>query len=277
MWKQRIDKEAEVRFMRLMTYILFVLGCIVLLVCCGVDPYKKNGWHTEFTDDFEGMETDWGIFEEICVIDIYQAGIGLVATTTQAAYEGERSLCVWANEQKSEYSNHLSANYRFSEQGNSGRWRYEVNVYIPSATSTQGQVGPEFSMQNTRQTEPGVFRTSTAGIQYLANTTMAECGTWYVWHEAHWTDFLTFKLETDTWYTLAVEADFSTNEYVFFDITRGDVTDRYDFETYRMAREIKPDFDSEGFSLTCESENIWGVQHVDYMVYYDSVVLSQWY
>jgi hypothetical protein len=263
--------------MKLTPCMLCVLSCIVLLVCCSVDPYKKNGWQTEFTDDFEVMDTDWGTFEEICVPDIYEEGIGLVATTTQAAYEGERSLCVWANEQQSEYSNHVLANYCFAEQGNSGRWRYEVKVYIPSATSTQGQVGPEFSLQNTRQTEPGVFKTSTAGIQYLANPTMPECGTWYVWHEAQWTDFVFYKLAADTWYTLAVEADFSTNEYICFEITRDDATGRYGLETYSMAQEIKPGFFSEGFWLTCESENIWGVQYVDYMVYYDSVVLSKWH
>jgi hypothetical protein len=262
---------------KLETFMLFFLSALLLCACKSVEPDKNNGWQLQFADNFESEATKWDRFELICDPETYKDGIGRVCTSVDAAYEGKRSLCVWANEQKTVYSNHVSATYCFSPQRQSGRWRYEVKVYIPSITGSKGQVGPEFSMENTRQTAPGVFKTSTAGIQYLANPIMAECGTWYVWHQAQWTGFLVFKLETDTWYTLAVEADFVTNEYISFEISRDNVTDSCDLKAYSMSQEMKPEFFSEGFWLTCETENIWGQPNTDYILYYDSVVLEEWY
>lgn len=235
-----------------------------------------------FEDSFE-TDTDWTIFEEIVQEDCYDSGIGQVITSTDIAYAGLHSLLVWANQALSTKSNHVIGDKRYSNSGQTGIWRYEIHAYIAPNTGNSGQTGPEFSMQNTRRVSPVTFTTSTAGIQYIANSDSPEFNNWMVWREeitpgkASWQAFMTQPITAGVWYTLTLEANYINNRYNYFSIQGGSVDRIVDLSSYRIAAEDK--FTEEAFVITLESENRWnncGTAGVhNYKVYYDQVALTQ--
>lgn len=247
---------------------------------------SKKGSSLKFKDNFE-TDKGWDIFEEIVGGSIcYGEDAGEVARSTDIVFNGSYSLRVWANKALSTRSNHVIGQKMISNTGKTGKFRYSFYAYIPAndpETGTSGETGPEFSMQNTREITPGVFRTATAGIQYQANPFPPE-GNWAIWAEqapgvAGWQIFTTQKLQTGVWYYMAVEADYVTNKYVRFWLRGGKGKDRIklsiDLSAIPIALEDK--FSEQAFWLTLESENLFnncGNGAFDYKVYYDHVKLK---
>jgi hypothetical protein len=261
--------------MEIKNIILIFMIILSFTVSCD-DAESNSGWDTMFEDIFESDTLNWTVFEQIINAQ-YEDGIGSIQYTNESAYEGAGSLCVWANSAGSDFSNHLLAQYRYSYSGYSGVWKFELAFYIPSGADNNGQVGPEFSMQNTRETSPGTFKTTTAGIQYISNTTMPEFGTFSIWHNAGWVTFYTETvLEEDKWYKASIKADYNNNKYVDFQLNYDNITISVDLSEYIIGEEIIPGNLDEGFWLTCESENIWGEPKSEYRVLYDNVKLERW-
>ena len=235
-----------------------------------------------FTDSFE-TETNWMSFEEIVGGNTcYGSGIGSVARSMDVAYEGSYSLLVWANQALSTKSNHVIGYKKYSDTGQTGILRYQIHAYIAPSTENSGETGPEFSMQNTRQVAPNEFRTSTAGIQYMANSSSPEADNWKVWREvapgiADWHTFMNQPITAGVWYTLTLEANYINNRYNSFSIQGGGLDQMVDLSPYNIAAENK--FTEEAFVITLESENRWnncGTAGVyEYKVYYDQVSLTQ--
>lgn len=235
-----------------------------------------------FTDNFE-TETNWLLFEEIVGGNsCYGSGVGSVARSVDVAYEGLHSLLVWANQASSTKSNHLIGYKNYPNDNQTDIWRYQVHAFIAPGTANSGQTGPEFSLQNTRQIAPGQFRTSTAGIQYIANPFSSEKDNWQVWREAApgiagWHTFMEQPITAGEWYTLTLEADYIDNHYVTFSIRGGGLNQLIDLSAYNIAAEDK--FKEEAFVITLESENLWNTCGAagayDYKVYYDQVSLMR--
>ncbi len=123
----------------------------------------------EFYDDFEG-DKGWGIYEEMVNITCYGNGsIGEVTRSTDEALNSSYGLRVWANKNDTNKSNHVIGSNKLSDKGRGGRWLYELYAYIDPANNDTGQTGPEFSVQNTREVNAGVFNLTIAGFQYIAN------------------------------------------------------------------------------------------------------------
>jgi hypothetical protein len=138
-------------------------------------------------------------------------------------------------------------------------------------------------MQNTRQGPGGAFKTSTAGIQYVANPQSSNQGRWYVWEQAGegtaaWQYVISQTLQAGSWYTLAVEADFGSNRYRWFSIQGDNLNKTEDLADRQIAREPKG-FTRESFVITLEGENAWSncgtVPPTNYKVYYDDIALTQ--
>jgi hypothetical protein len=190
---------------------------------------------------------------------------------------------VWANKAVSDKSNHVIAQKRLANTGLSGRLRYELYALIAPETATWGETGPEFSLQNTRELAPGQFRTATVGIQYRANPWSPLYRSWGVWAEvtpgqANWQTFTTTNAPIPgEWYYMAVEADYTTNQYIGFWLSGPGIELAVDLSGYRIAQEAK--FQEEAFWLTLESENIYNncgtAGNFAYGVYYDAVALHQ--
>jgi hypothetical protein len=236
-----------------------------------------------FEDSFE-TDTNWMPFEEIVGgSPCYGTGIGSVMRSTDVAYDGSYSLLVWANQARSTKSNHVIGGKRYSDSGQTGIWRYEIHTYIAPNTKDFGETGPEFSMQNTRyDTSVLTYTTSTAGIQYIANSDSPGADNWKVWREvapgiAGWHTFMTQPLTAGVWYTLTLEANYINNRYNSFSIQSDSLSQTVDLSPYHIAAEDK--FTEEAFVITLEGENRWnncGTAGVyDYKVYYDQVRLTQ--
>lgn len=234
----------------------------------------------EFHDPFE-TEKGWGIFEEVVGGNpCYGDGIGQVVRSGDAARSGRYGLRVWANRANSLKSNHVMANNKLSNFGQTGIYRYELYAYIAPETGSAGQVGPEFSVQNTRQVSPGAFRTFSAGIQYIANPYLPR--DWNIWTEdapgqASWHPFMTQALQPGQWYALALEVDFNANRYVRFWLRGKGVDLSMDLSAYRIAPEVK--FTEEAFWISLEAENLWNncgtAGAFQYKVCYDQVRLHR--
>jgi hypothetical protein len=236
-----------------------------------------------FLDDFE-TDQGWGMFEEIVGgSPCYGAGIGEAARSTNAVFKGSYSLRVWANKASTSKSNHVIAQKQISSSGQTGRFRYQLYAYRAPETATSGEVGPELSMQNTREISPGEFRTSTAGIQYRANPFSPLYRSWAVWAEvapgkADWQTFMTTDvLPPEQWYFMAVEADYTTNRYVRFWLQGHGIDLSRDLSAYSIAHEVK--FNEQAFWLTLESENLFNncgtAGNLDYKIYYDDIILRR--
>mgnify|MGYP003385292175 CR=1 FL=1 len=104
-----------------------------------------------FVENFEQNSSlsEWNLFEEL-VTTCYGDNMGTIELNSVAAFEGSEGLVVWSNKnQTMGISNHIIAgNKVFS--GVEGRWRYSLHAQIPLASFETTQVGPEFSVQNTR-------------------------------------------------------------------------------------------------------------------------------
>lgn len=251
-----------------------------LLVLGAATADAGAGNNLEFNDNFEA-DNSWSLFEEIVGGNsCYGAGIGQVIRSTDVARTGEYSLLVWPNAAGSLKSNHLIANRRLNATGLSGKVRFETYAYIDPASATTSQTGPEFSMQNTRQVSSGVFRTSTAGIQYVASPYASR--DWQIWAEqspgvAGWQQFHTQALTPGIWYRLALVADFDANRYIRLVIDGSDVSQELDLSAYAIAQE--PKFNEAAFWITLEGENLWNncgdAGAFSSKIYYDHVMLKQ--
>ena len=235
-----------------------------------------------YEDSFES-DSNWSVYEEIVNSNpCYGSGIGSVSRDTSVSFEGNYSLGVWANEASSPFSNHLIAYKEISTVTRFGNWNYVIRALIDPATEASGQTGPEFSMQNTRLVGVNDYKTSTSGIQYLANPFDPNYQNWYVWHEispgvAGWTPFTTEGLTSGSWYTLTLEVDYNSNYYQSFTLEGNGLYKTYDLSSYKIAEESK--FTEEAFVITLESENLWNncgtAGEFDYLVFYDNVLLEQ--
>jgi hypothetical protein len=234
-----------------------------------------------FADGFES-DQGWGQFEEIVDPAFYIQGAGETARSRAVSCTGDWSLLVHANRRRTNKSNHLLANKRISDYGRGGRWALCVSAYIAPETAETGQVGPEFSMQNTRSVDSR-FLTATAGVQYRTNPFLAtsERNGLAIWVEvrpgvAQWRQATAEELKPATWYWFRLEADFDRNRYVEMILRGGDVDRRVDLSAYAIAQEGK--WSEEAFWLTLESENRWSGRRPDiyeYQVYYDNVQLMR--
>ena len=208
---------------------------------------------------------------------------GEVIPSNDYAIIGAQSLRVWANKEKGFKSNHIIGQKRISTSGQHGTWMYSLHFFIePEGTEHVGETGPEFSMQNTRQIEPGVFRTTTAGIQYIANPASDQFGLLQIWTEqapgeANWSALSNIEFEPGKWYFVSLEVDYDANKYVSLRI-RDENTDLLveDLTLIKIAEEEK--FNEEAFWITLESENQFtGCEQQeivrDYKVYYDNVTV----
>lgn len=118
---------------------LFYVSTFLITVNCNI-----------FVENFEQNSlSKWNLFEEL-VTTCYGENIGTIELNSFAAYEGLQGMVVWSNKNKTKgISNHIIAgNKVFS--GVEGRWRYSLHAQIPLASFETTQVGPEFSVQNTR-------------------------------------------------------------------------------------------------------------------------------
>ncbi len=262
---------------RMHVFISFILLSLALFQPVNAQPSQP------FNDDFE-TDQGWGSFEEIVAGSAcYGANIAEVTRSTDVAFAGTNSLRVWGNKALSAKSNHVIANKKVANVGQTGRFRYELYAFIAAETANHGEVGPEFSMQNTRELAPGQFRTSTVGIQYRANAYSPLYRSWAVWAEvspgqANWQTFtITTAPTPGAWYFMAVEADYTTNQYVRFWLQGPDIDLSLDLSAYHIAPEVK--FNEQAFWLTLESENIYNncgsAGNYEYKVYYDDIVLRR--
>jgi hypothetical protein len=206
-----------------------------------------------------------------------------VARSTAVALDGSHSLGVWANKALSDKSNHVIAQKQLASTGQNGRFRYEVSALIAPETATWGEAGPELSLQNTRELAPGQFRTATVGVQYRANPWSPLYRSWAVWAEvapgqANWVTFTTTTAPIPgEWYAIAVEADYTTNQYLGFWLQGPGIDLALDLSGYQIAQEEK--FTEQAFWLTLESENIYNncgtAGNFAYQVYYDAIALHR--
>lgn len=233
--------------------------------------------YLRFQDGFE-VESGWGSFEEVVGGNTcYAKNRGAVVRSTDAAYEGLYSLLVWANKAGSQYSNHVIAQKKLSNSGITGVWEYRLYAYIPVGVEDQGQTGPEFSVQSTRQIAPGDFRTHTVGLQYRRTAENWKVwGDWAVWHNAQWVKFHTQPLQTGQWYLMVLRFDYTKNRYISWHLKGVDVDLTIDMSGYTIAPESK--WSEEALWVTAEAENLWHdctdpSNVFSYKVYYDNVRL----
>jgi len=252
------------------------------LVGVGVSLSATARAQVVFSDGFESSPTSWGIFEEVVGGNTcYATGIGSVEQTTEQHHQGVGSLRVWANQPLSSQSDHVIAQQQLSTAGVTGRYRYELwSLVDPQAGDGlhEGQTGPEFSLQNTRMLPQG-YRTTTGGIQYVANKWSGQ-GTWNVWTDngsgtAAWAAFATQTLSPGTWYKLTLDVDYDANRYIAFSISGGSLDVSVDLSADTIVPEVK--FTQEAFWATLEGENAWSAcaQVFEYRVYYDDVSVQQ--
>lgn len=232
----------------------------------------------------DGFETDkgWGMFEEIVDPACYVAGAGEVSRSRVVRQWGGFSLLVHANKQHTSKSNHLLANKRLAKHGRGGRWAYSTSAYIHPETAYTGQVGPEFSMQNTRLVGTQ-FLTTIAGLQYRANPFLSppEKNSIAIWVEAipgraQWLQVANEILQPATWYRFCLEADFDLNRYVQLSLCGGGLDRQFDLSEHRIAEETR--WSEEAFWLTLEAQNLWSCQYpgvYEYKVFYDNVRLRR--
>ena len=233
-----------------------------------------------FEDDFE-TDRGWTFFEEIVGGSAcYGSGIGSAVLSTDVARSGAQGYLTWANQAASIKSNHLIGSKQVHSAGKTGIWRYELYAYIDPATAATGQTGPELSIQNTREVSPGVWRTLTAGVQYISNPFDVVPDAWSIWIEqspnvAWWEVLFVEPLTAGEWYFIALEFDYDSNVYIELTIQGPGVDRTIDLSGYTIAEEIK--FSVGALWITAESENIWNNcgagGATQNRVFYDDVVL----
>lgn len=251
-----------------------------------VTAERKTVW--SFHEDFESGADDWSMFEEI-VSGCYGLGIGSIEATAEAAYEGSLGLTVSSNEANSLYSNHVIA-YRNVEYGVYGRWTYDLYAFLPSAYEETSQIGPEFSVQNTRNVDSGGTATSIAGIQHIASKYISD--KWNIWEEtatniatwepladSRWVGGAPPVIDAGAWYHCVMDIDYDIDEYVSLTIQKvgsGSVASA-DLSGIKIAPELRA-FEAATV-ITLEAENLYNncgsAGAFESKMYYDQVTLSK--
>jgi len=245
---------------------------------------------TLFTDNFDTAPTSWSKFEEIVGgipdggVGCYADNIGTVAQTAEQHQAGAGSLRGFANFNGTTFSNHVIAQQRLATTGVDTRLTYSLWALVdPQAGDDfhEGQTGPELSLQRTRL-ESGVWRTRTAGIQYIANKWSGSQRTWQIWTDtgngsAGWVAFATTApLMPGRWVQITLVANYATNRYESITIKGAGVTmNKLPLSQYSIVGEQK--FSEDALWLTLEGENAWsncGDGVYEYRVYYDAVKLT---
>lgn len=235
-------------------------------------PVAACGQVLFFSDDFE-LDRGWSIFEEVVAGNAcYGTGLGEVVRSGDQARSGQFSLRVWANRQVTARNNHVLARIRVSDHGISGLYVFTVDAMIPAIPDT-GQTGPEFSVQNTRDTPEGP-KTFIAGIQYVGNRFIDEGRRWQIWHEGSWQPFWRYLPEKGRWYRFVLRVDFEQNRYVDLHVVGAEIDTLLDLSAYRIVGEDR------GFlpavELTLEAENLDTCSRprpTTFRMYYDNVQL----
>jgi hypothetical protein len=243
----------------------------------------KPTYTTLFEDDFE-TDKGWTLFEEIVGGDdiCYGKDIAKIERTDKAAKNGNYGMRLWPNHAQSIKNNHAIANKRISLTGVDGVWRYSVHARINPDKAEDGQAGPEFSMQNTRETSLGVFHTNSAGFQYNNNRFSSKYQQWSIWTvqedgSAGWTLFTEQPLEADTWYHFTLEFDYDALIFKSFTVQGGGIDRTIDISNYPIASELK--WNEEALWIALEAQNLWnncGTAGIfDYIVDYDNVIVEK--
>lgn len=261
---------------------------LIPLGCCELST--KN--ETYFSDNFEGP-LNWNYTEEL-VSECYRKDIGNISLSHEYPYNNcSRSVCVWANKNLTNWSNHMNAGNRVYGKSKRGNWSYSISALIDSNNTKTGQTGPEFSMQNTNASN----FTHTAGIQYCANDQdLTNYTRWNIWTEnasggADWRNFTVQGIEAGKWYDLELAADFNSNRYINFSLREhesGEIIINKSLSDFKIVPEMKTTEDgknfTEAFEITLESENKWidcNSSEIDnninytYRVFYDNVILQK--
>lgn len=241
-----------------------------------------------YIDNFE-VPSSWTLFEEL-VTSCYGDGIGTMNISDPAAvYEGHFGLMLHSNKNMSAFSNHLIAGKNVSNGAYNRFVRYDLYAMLPAAYDLTSQVGPEFSIQNTRNTEVdgggAATTTAIAGIQHIASRYILD--KWNIWVEtepgaptATWKALPTSvwgnvtegalgepTITAGTWWHYNLLVDFDSNEYVSMTVQQAGY--RYDssgggglfpmytanLTGYRIA--LEPRGFATATVITLEAENMY--------------------
>eukprot|EP00602_Paraphysomonas_sp_CaronLab_P008619 CAMPEP_0185034398 /NCGR_PEP_ID=MMETSP1103-20130426/24262_1 /TAXON_ID=36769 /ORGANISM="Paraphysomonas bandaiensis, Strain Caron Lab Isolate" /LENGTH=689 /DNA_ID=CAMNT_0027571043 /DNA_START=260 /DNA_END=2329 /DNA_ORIENTATION=+ len=188
-----------------------------------------------------------------------------MSISTHASYEGSNGIVLWSNANHSLYSNHLIAGRKVFS-GVDGVWQYSVYAKLPKEYEFSSQVGPEFSIQNTRDDGTGTTYTTIGGIQNIASTYIPD--KWNIWVEsspniAVWQVLPNSLWDTvpvvsaDTWYNLVLTVDFDSNEYISLTVAEADNSEIHsaNLTGIKIASELRS-FDPATV-LTVEAENLY--------------------
>lgn len=236
-----------------------------------------------FEDNFEAPKP-WQMFEEIVNQNpCYGKGLGQIKRGVEVAKSGQYSLRVWSNQAHSENSNHVIAAYKVVDQAKQGILSLETDVFISPKTYYTGQTGPEISVQVTREIQPNVFRTFTAGLQYQSNTHLSPTSNWAIWTQTHlpekadWTQVATQGLYGGQWYHIVLEFDLNRNQYRHFSVTGQDIKLSKSLDQYPIIPENK--FNQPSTWVSLESESRWNncgqAGIFEHQVYYDNVQFKE--
>ncbi|MCB9385196.1 MAG: hypothetical protein H6509_11315 [Bryobacterales bacterium] len=232
---------------------------------------------------FDNFETDqsWQLFEEIVGQNpCYGDQIGEMARVPGPS--GGNALRLRADKARSNQSNHLIAYNRLLSQAATGRYEYSLRFFLdPSGANSQ--TGPEFSIQNTVLTSPGLYSTHVAAIQHQSSRFLSPAGPWAIWTQLPsgspgWKELFVRPLTLGVWYTTSLEADFLRNEYVSFSLVGPGLNIELDLSGVPIGR-TDGLFSEETFEITLETENVWsncGDPSIatDSMIYYDDAALE---
>jgi hypothetical protein len=240
----------------------------------------QNLTDTLFSEDFESNGT-WGIFEELVGGNpCYGDSLGQVMISADYAYGGSHGLRIWSNKDLQSKSNHVIGQLNISNDGMHGLFSLSCYAFIPPETDT-AQVGPEFSMQSTRNNS-GTNLTFTAGIQYVQSPW--GFAKWNIWHNAQWqqldTSIFNFHLIKNTWYGLQLHF-INDSAYLSFSVKGEGIDTTVDLsQPFAGAPAgFKITGEDKGFMpstmITLEAENLWThcLRPVQAKMYYDNVCL----
>lgn len=226
-----------------------------------VDTFVEN---FEFSNSLDS----WNLFEEL-VTSCYREDVGAIELNSSAAYEGNQGMVVWSNKNLTKgISNHIIAGNKVFE-GVDGQWRYTLHSQIPLESFETTQVGPEFSVQNTRDEGSGVTTTDIGGIQYVSTKYVSD--KWKIWIEsspsvavwsnldpARWATGEEPILSADVWYKFTLDLDYDHNVYLNLTVEDVGGTDSFsaDLSGLKIAKE--PREFGLATVLTVEGENLYG-------------------
>ena len=242
-----------------------------------------------FTDGFEGALA-WRPFEELVAGDTCanaSSDPSIVSETSSRAHSGSASLQIRTNPADApNFDNHVIAQQELFAAGQTGRWKFDVFVYVDATAILDTQTGPELSLQSTRQIEAGVWRTMTGGVQYSGSQWVPT--KWRVWgatgsngtesETVDWLETTGPTLSETGWYELSYEIDYDALAYVGASITSpSGVASTIGVAGTALAREMK--FSESAFWATMEAQNLWdcngdGVAWQS-TVDYDDVTITQ--